>query len=71
MDPLESLQLARSQILANIVALTAQPKPTVSIDGKSVAWESLMDSYIKALSDLDEVISRAAGPVWIVTQATA
>jgi hypothetical protein len=35
---LEQLQAIKSQTLARIAEITAQPKPTYQIDGQLVAW---------------------------------
>jgi len=39
------LETIKKQALANIVAITAEPKPTYNIDGQSVSW----DAYLKQL----------------------
>ncbi len=39
---LEQLQTIRSQTLACIAEITAQPKPTYELDGQSVAWSDYL-----------------------------
>jgi hypothetical protein len=64
---LENLTTARDQIAANLAAITAQPKPTYSIDGQSVSWQSLFDSYIAQLDKLNALIA-AAEPFEVQSQ---
>lgn len=47
MTDAEQLRLIRSQTLSRIAELTAQPKPSYTLDGQSVAWES----YLSQLQD--------------------
>lgn len=42
---LEQIATIKTQTLARIVEITAQPKPTYDVDGQKVAWES----YLKQL----------------------
>jgi len=44
---LEQLQTIRSQTLARIAEITAQPKPTYDLDGQSVGWAE----YLARLQD--------------------
>lgn len=44
---LENLTTARDQIAANLVEITASPKPSYDIDGQRVEWTD----YFKALTD--------------------
>lgn len=39
---LEQIQAIKSQTLALIGELTAQPKPTYSLDGQSVSWSEYL-----------------------------
>ena len=64
---LENLVAARDNIAANLAALTADPKPNYSIDGQSVSWQSLFDSYLSQLEKLDAQIA-AADPFEIHSQ---
>jgi len=66
---LENLQTARDQIAANLAAITAEPKPNYSIDGQSVSWQSLFESYTDQLLKLDALIA-AAEPFEIHSQGT-
>ncbi|MCC6125824.1 MAG: hypothetical protein IT426_12730 [Pirellulales bacterium] len=38
MSNAEQLEIVKSQTLARIAEITAQPKPTYQIDGQMVAW---------------------------------
>jgi hypothetical protein len=39
---LEQIQAIKSQTLARIAELTAQPKPTYYLDGQSVSWNEYL-----------------------------
>ena len=56
---LENLNVAREQIAANLAEITARPKPNYTIDGQSVSWQGLFDSYVTRLAALDERIAAA------------
>jgi len=65
----ENLQTAREQIAANLATITAEPKPNYSIDGQSVSWQSLVESYTQQLARLDALIA-SAEPFEIPSQGT-
>jgi len=56
---LENLTTARDQVAANLAAITADPKPDYTIDGQTVAWQSLYDSYLEQLQRLNAQIAEA------------
>jgi hypothetical protein len=64
---LENLSTARDNIAANLAAMTADPKPNYTIDGQSVSWQSLFDSYLQQLEKLNAQIA-AADPFEIHSQ---
>jgi hypothetical protein len=43
----DQLQTIRSQALAQLVALRANPKPSYKIDGQNVSWEG----YVRSLQE--------------------
>ncbi|HEY1065911.1 MAG TPA: hypothetical protein VGE52_07370 [Pirellulales bacterium] len=67
MSDLTTLQNVKTQILARIEELTAQPKPNYSIDGQQVSWQSLLDSLWNKLEDVDRRIA-AAEPFEILSR---
>jgi hypothetical protein len=46
----EQLAAIRSQALANLASITAQPKPTYVVDGQNVAWGQYL-SQLQATVD--------------------
>ncbi len=58
-DYLTNLKTARDQIAANIVAITASPKPSYLIGNQQVSWNELFDSYTKSLQSLNDQINGA------------
>lgn len=53
----ENLVTTRDQIAASLVAMTASPKPTYSIDGESYSWQQLFDSYTNQLTKINALIA--------------
>ena len=53
--PLENLQTAYEQVCANLVTITASPKPTYNIDGQLVEWTE----YMKMLTEQLEALTAA------------
>ena len=59
MSYLDDLVTTRDQVAANLAEITANPKPNYSIDGQSVSWQSLFDSYISQLEQLNRHLAAA------------
>lgn len=66
---LENLIAARDNVAANLADITATPKPNYTIDGQTVSWQSLFDSYLEHLERLDAQIA-AADPFEIHSRGT-
>lgn len=64
----ENLATIRSNLLTYIASVTANPKPTYSIDGQSVSWDDHLASLWKQLESLDEQIATAGGPYEVHSQ---
>ena len=56
----ENLITARDQIAANLVTMTASPKPDYVIDGERYSWGRLFDSYTEKLAALNALIDADA-----------
>ncbi len=54
--PLENLKTRKANVALELAEFTAN-KPSYSIDGQSVQWESYRMSLIKELTDLNELIN--------------
>ncbi len=65
--PVDSLATIRTNILARIAEVTANPKPNYNIDGQSVSWQSYLDSLMKNLDLINQQINNET-PFEIVTQ---
>lgn len=66
---LEQLQTIRSQALASIAEITANPKPSYTVDGQSVSW----NSYLRRLRQTVDWCERKINgeqPFELRTQAT-
>ena len=62
------LVTARDQIDALILSLTAFPKPSYSIDGKSVSWTEYFNALMQQREQIEKLIMMADGPYEIRTQ---
>lgn len=58
----QNLLTARDQIDAIIASITASPKPSYSVDGKSVSWESYLAMLLDKKETLERAIMMADGP---------
>jgi hypothetical protein len=56
---LENLTTTRDQIAANLVEITADPKPNYSIDGQTVSWADLFRTYTEQLAALNKTLAAA------------
>ena len=62
----QNLETTRDQIAANLVSMTANPKPSYSIDGESYSWGELFSLYTNQLSQINALI-QAGDPSEIVS----
>lgn len=58
----QNLQTALDNIAARIAAITANPKPDYSVDGKSYSWSGYLSMLITQSKALEEALVRAGGP---------
>ena len=56
-DSLEQLKTIRSQTLARIAEITAEPKPSYSVDGQSVSWNDYLKTLRETVSWCDRTIN--------------
>ena len=54
---------------STLAAEMLNPKPTYSVGGRSISWDSHRDSLIKQISDLNTLIIQRTGAVEIHTIA--
>lgn len=54
---LENLQTIRSQILAELASITAERKPTYSVDGQTFSWNDYRSRLLTDLREVDELIA--------------
>lgn len=65
----EQIELIRSQTLAQLVDLRANPKPTYSIDGQTVSWTDYVRSLEETVDWCDAKLIGLA-PFEVQSQAT-
>lgn len=58
----DDLITARDNIAAQIASITANPKPSYSIDGQSVSWGEHFNNLMSQLKELESAVQRAGGP---------
>jgi hypothetical protein len=66
---LEQLATIKSQTLALIATITANPKPTYSIDGQSVDWSEYLRRLQETVAWCDQQLA-AQAPFEFETRAT-
>jgi len=54
MDPLKTI---RSQTLTRIAEITAEPKPSYTIDGQSVSWNDYLKTLRETVSWCDRMLA--------------
>ena len=68
MNDLTILETIRTQTLALLSEVTAQPKPSYTLDGQSVSWESYL-AQLRATLDWCDAKLAGDEPFEISTQA--
>ena len=57
MSDLEQIQSIKSQTLAQLADLRASPKPTYTLDGQNVAWQTYIESLQRTVDWCDEKLA--------------
>lgn len=65
----DQLSLIKSQTLALIAEITAQPKPTYMIDGQMVSWGAYLRQLRDTVTLCDQMLAAAEGPVEVQSVA--
>ena len=63
----QNLIKIRNQEIANLDKTTVSPKPSYSIDGESVDWNTYVNSLITRIEQLNKLIV-ARSPYFIITR---
>lgn len=67
-DDVTTIQTIRTQTLTLLSEVTAQPKPSYTLDGQSVSWESYL-AQLRATLDWCDAKLAGGEPFEISTQA--
>lgn len=67
MSDLETIAVIKSQTLARIAEITAQPKPTYQIDGQLVAWGDYLSQLQRTVDWCNDRLADAS-PVEVRSQ---
>jgi hypothetical protein len=62
----ENLATAKANLAANLASITANPKPSYSVDGKSYSWTEYMTALLAAIKGIDDQLAADAGPSEVV-----
>jgi len=62
MSAVDDLGTAITQVAAQIKDITLNPKPTYSVNGQSVSWESYLSMLTEQLIKLQTAQQSLAGP---------
>lgn len=60
---LEKLKESRDNLVNQLATLTASPKPTYSIAGRSVSWESYQVMLVDQIEKLEAMIGKYGGDI--------
>lgn len=58
----DNLQTALDNIAARLADVTANPKPSYSVDGESVSWTEYFNALTQQQLALEQALQRANGP---------
>jgi hypothetical protein len=58
----ENLATAKANLAANLASITANPKPSYSVDGKAYSWTEYMTALLAAMTAIDEQTVGEEGP---------
>ncbi len=50
------LEMAKGNMASTLASITANPKPTYTVDGRSFSWTQYQDFLLKGISKLTELI---------------
>jgi hypothetical protein len=67
MSDAENIAAIKSQTLARIAEITAQPKPTYQIDGQMIAWGDYLNQLRQTVDWCNEKLA-AEAPVEVQSQ---
>ena len=66
-EDLQNFQTAKSQMIANLMQITATPKPNYSIGGQSISWSEYQKMLLDGIQAANETEQQLSGPFVIVT----
>jgi hypothetical protein len=66
---IDNLTAVKTNVSAILAQITSDPKPSYSIDGQSVSWESYFSMLTDKLERLNQLIQVEGGPFEQQTQA--
>lgn len=62
----ENLLTIRSNLLAKLAEISADPKPSYSINGQSVSWDQHRQSLLNEVKMINEQLAAITGPYEVV-----
>jgi len=63
------IQTALLNVAQQLADMTASPKPTYSVDGKSVSWGEHFNNLLASQQKLREQLQKAQGPFTLTSVA--
>lgn len=63
-----NLESARDNLATILAEITADPKPSYSVEGKSISWNEYQSMILSQMANLEAMIQRAAGPFELRTR---
>lgn len=67
----ENLATAKANYAAKLAEISADPKPTYSVNGRSISWGEFHSMLLKMVSDITDAEQKVGGPVIVKTRGRA
>lgn len=67
MTYINDLKTSRNSAASALADAMANPQPNYTVDGRSIAWSEYRTSLVEQLTELNDLIIKAAGAVEIST----
>lgn len=68
MSNLDTLMTAKTNLINNLASISANPKPTYSLDGQTIDWNTYQSMLMAQLAAINNLIVIESGPFEYITQ---
>jgi hypothetical protein len=64
----ENLATAKANYAAKLAEISADPKPTYSVNGRSISWGEYHKMLLDMISSITDAEQKVAGPIMVVSR---